>query len=78
MYIMEANLSNRQFAFRRNKSTIDPLILLDSHVRYYKPTGHTTAIFFDLQKTYDTTWKHNQPILPYWRKYNVRPQLPPR
>ena len=51
-----------QSGFRKGRSTTDHLIRLESFVREaFAQRQHAVAIFFDLEKAYDTTWKdlHN-------------------
>ena len=71
MYILEPHLSDYQCAFRRMRSSIDPVILLDSEIKLnFKEKQHTAAVFFDLQKAYDTTWRYG--ILRALRSYGVQ------
>ena len=49
----------RQCGFRKNRSTIDHLVRFESFVRNALIKGeHVVSILFDLEKAYDTTWKH--------------------
>ena len=42
-----------------DRSTADHLVRFDSYIRNaFAPKEHVLAIFFDLEKAYDTTWKH--------------------
>ena len=50
-------LAKEQCKFRRNHSTIDQFIRLESTVRNAFVNKQHVAIFFDLEKAYDTTWK---------------------
>ena len=51
-------LSNRQFGFRKNKSTIDPLSFITREIQNaFNVQNQTVAVFFDLEKAYDTTWR---------------------
>jgi len=44
--------------FRKGRSTTDQLVCLESFVwEAFIQKQHATAIFFDLEKAYDTTWK---------------------
>ena len=44
---------------RRNRSTADHLVRLETNVRKAFPHNkHVISIFFDLAKAYDTTWKY--------------------
>ena len=52
-------LSNRQFGFRKNKSTLDPLLCLSREVQNAFAVQHQTVVVsFDLEKAYDTTWRN--------------------
>ena len=56
---LEGHISTFQCGFRRGRSTLDHLVRLESHVRdAFIHKEHAIAIFFDLEKAYDTTWKH--------------------
>ena len=52
-------LSEKQCSFRKNHSTLDLLIRFETFIRnaFIKNT-HVLTIFFDLEKAYDTRWKH--------------------
>ena len=51
-----------QYGFRKCRSTTDALVRLDSFIKSaFARKEHVLAVFFDMQKAYDTTWKH--PIL---------------
>lgn len=51
-------LTNRQFGFRKNKSTLDPLLMLSREIQNsFSVQNQTVGIFFDLEKAYDTTWR---------------------
>ena len=58
-YLESKNLlSNRQFGFRKNRSTMDPLMFLSREVQNaFACQNQTIAVFFDLEKAYDTTWR---------------------
>ena len=52
-------LNKVQCGFRTHRSTIDHLIRLETFIREAFANGeHLVAVFFDLEKAYDTTWKH--------------------
>ena len=52
-------ISDFQSGFRRGRSTLDHLVSLESFVREaFIKKEHAVAVFFDLEKAYDTTWKH--------------------
>ena len=49
----------QQCGYRVNRSTVDHLIRLETFIRdAFNQNQHIVAVFFDLQKAYDTTWKH--------------------
>ena len=51
--------SNLQCRFHSKRGTVDHLIRLESNIREaFIKNEHFTAIFFDLEKAYDTTWKY--------------------
>ena len=51
-------LSNRQFGFRKNKSTLDPLLMLSREIQNaFAIQNEVVGVFFDLEKAYDTTWR---------------------
>ena len=58
-YLESKNLlSNRQFGFRKNRSTIDPLLMLSREVQNaFATQRQVIGVFFDLEKAYDTTWR---------------------
>ena len=52
-------LSPNQFGFRKNRSTLDPLLKLSNQIQQGFATGcQTIGVFFDMEKAYDTTWRH--------------------
>lgn len=52
-------LNRFQCGFRKGRGTIDQLVRLETFVRdAFARKQHLVAVFFDLQKAYDTTWKH--------------------
>ena len=54
----EGLLTPVQCGFRKNRSTVDHLIRFESFIRgAFVKKQHAVAIFFDLEKAYDTTWK---------------------
>ena len=60
VWFMEKNniISPVQSGFRKNKSTMDALAQLTSHVeKAFHMKKHTIAVFFDLEKAYDTVWR---------------------
>ena len=60
-----------QCGFRRGHSTIDHLATIVTHIRESFSRGHHVgAIFFDIEKAYDTTWRHG--ILTKLFRYGVK------
>ena len=60
MWHLEENglLSNVQFGFRRNRSSVDPLLRLSTQIQHgFSNRCQTVGVFFDLEKAYDTTWR---------------------
>ena len=61
IWFLESNglITNFQCGFRSKRSTIDHLVCLETFVRAaFIKREHLTAVFFDLEKAYDTTWKY--------------------
>ena len=61
VWFLENNhcISDYQFGFRKFKSTTDPLIRISTDIQNgFVRSQHTIAVFFDLQKAYDTTWRY--------------------
>ena len=61
VWYLESNhlISPLQSGFRKNRSTADHLVRLETFVRdAFLKKEHAVAIFFDLEKAYDTTWKY--------------------
>ncbi len=49
-----------QFGFRRAHSTADPLTHLDTYIKSaFARREPVLAVFFDLEKAYDTTWQYH-------------------
>lgn len=59
-YIEKNNILNKnQSGFRNGRSTTDQIIQLDTEIQYaFQKKQHLIAVFFDIQKAYDMTWKH--------------------
>ena len=60
VWVLESKnlLSNRQFGFRKNRSTLDPLMIITREIQNaFAVQSQTIAVFFDLEKAYDTTWR---------------------
>ena len=52
-------LSPNQYGFRKNRSTLDPLLKLSNEIQEaFGNNGQTIGVFFDIEKAYDTTWRH--------------------
>ena len=48
-----------QFGFRKNRSTLDPLLRLSNQSQQgFANQCQTIGVLFDLEKAYDTTWRH--------------------
>ena len=61
VWYLEKNglLAKQQCGYRANRSTVDHLICLETFILdALIQNQHLVAVFFDLQKAYDTTWKH--------------------
>ena len=77
MWFLESNnvLCPQQSGFRKNKSTIDSLTQLTCHIeKAFRDKKHTVAVFFDLEKAYDTVWKPE--ILNSMYEMGLRGNLP--
>lgn len=60
-YFLESNdiIDVHQCGFRRGRSTLDHLVRMESFIRdAFISKSQVTAVFFDLEKAYDTTWKY--------------------
>ena len=68
-------LTPYQSGFRKGRSTTDHLVRLESYIREgFANKEHVVAVFFDLEKAYDTTWKFG--ILQDLHKLGFRGRLP--
>src|SRR5207253_1047135 len=68
-------LAPSQCGFRRNRSAVDHLVVLESAIREaFAKKQHLVAVFFDLEKAYDTTWRYG--ILRNLASYGFRGRLP--
>lgn len=64
-----------QSGFRKNRSTSDHLVRLETDLRAaLNQRLHTIAIFFDLQKAYDTAWRYG--VLRALYDFGIRGSLP--
>lgn len=53
-------LHPNQYGFRRCRSSVDALARLDSYIKVaFARREHVVAVFFDLHKAYDKTWRHH-------------------
>ena len=77
VYYLEANnlITNIQSGFRKERSTTDQLVRLETWVREGMINRqHVVAVFFDLEKAYDTAWKYG--ILSDLFKAGLRGHMP--
>lgn len=77
IWYLEKNkiLNRQQCGFRKNRSTVDHLVRLETFIRdAFRHKEHVVAVFFDLEKAYDTTWKFG--ILQDMHKIGLRGNLP--
>ena len=52
-------ITEYQSRCRRHRSTVDNLVILETSIRdAFVGRKHLVSIFFDLEKAYDTPWKH--------------------
>ena len=64
-----------QSGFRTDRSTTDNLVRLETFIcDAFIKKEHVVAVFFDLEKAYDTTWRYG--ILKYIHKLGLRGRLP--
>ena len=67
----EGKLSPYQFGFRKNRSTLDPLLRLSNQIQQgFSKQCQTIGIFFDLEKAYDTTCRSG--IIQQFYKMGIR------
>ena len=77
VWYLEKNglLAKQQCGYRSNRSTVDHLVRLETFIRdAFIHNQHLVAVFFDLQKGYDTTWKYG--ILKDLHNMGLRGNLP--
>lgn len=77
MWYLESRnlLSPVQYGFRKVRSTTDALLSLESSVcEAFANNHHQVTVFFDLEKAYDTAWRHG--ILLNLYEYGLRGRLP--
>ena len=61
VWYLEKNkiITPMQSGFRKGRSTNDQFVRLETFIHEaFISRQHVVAIFFDLQKAYDMTWKH--------------------
>lgn len=77
VWFLESNnlLTALQSGFRKSRCTTDHLIRLETFIRHsFIKKEHNVAIFFDLEKAYDTTWKYG--IMKDLYDFGLRGNLP--
>jgi exonuclease III/ribonuclease HI len=77
VWYLEKNkaLNPYQSGFRRNRSTLDHLVSIETYIRDAMVSkDHVFTVFFDLEKAYDTTWKEG--ILRDLHHIGLRGRLP--
>ena len=77
IWYLESNnlLSRYQSGFRAGRSTNDNLVRLETFIRdAFVKKEHVVAVFFDLEKAYDTTWRYG--IMKNIHKLGLRGRLP--
>ena len=77
VWYLERNdlLNPAQSGFRHQRSTTDHLVRLETYIRDgFAQNEHTVAVFFDMEKAYDTTWKYG--ILKDVHNMGLRGRLP--
>ena len=76
-WFLESNnhISRFQSGFRSDRSTTDNLVRLETFIRdAFIKKEHVVAVFFDLEKAYDTTWRYG--IVKDIHKLGLRGRLP--
>ncbi|GBN92942.1 putative RNA-directed DNA polymerase from transposon BS [Araneus ventricosus] len=64
-----------QSGFRKDRSTLDDLLALETDIHLaFLQRKHLVAIFFDIEKAYDRTWRYG--ILKNLHDFNPRGNLP--
>ena len=67
-------LSDHQYGFRKNRSTLDPLLKLSNEIQLgFANSKQTIGVFFDMEKAYDTTWRHG--VIKKFYKMGVRGKM---
>lgn len=64
-----------QSGFRRSRSTLDNILMLETSIREaFVRQHHLVSIFFDIEKAYDHTWRYG--ILKSLHSFGLRGNLP--
>ena len=77
IWFLESNklLSNLQAGFRTKRSTMDQVVHIETLIRETCiKKKHLVAVFFDLEKAYDTTWPYG--ILKDLKNFGLQGRLP--
>ena len=77
VWFLEKNklISPLQCGFRKQRSTTDHLVRLETFIREaFVQRKHAIAVFFDLEKAYDCTWKYG--IMKDLHQAGLRGRLP--
>ena len=77
IWFLESNklLSNLQAGFRTKRSTMDQVVHIETLIRETCiKKEHLVAVFFDLEKAYDTTWPYG--ILKDLKNFGLQGRLP--
>ena len=77
IWFLESNklLSNLQAGFRTKRSTMDQVVHIETLIRETCiKKEHLVAVFFDLEKAYDTTWPYG--ILKDLNNFGLQGRLP--
>ncbi|GFW87096.1 uncharacterized protein TNCV_5124501 [Trichonephila clavipes] len=71
----EKCISPLQSGFRKSRSTLDNLVLLESQIKdAFVRRNHLVSLFFDIEKAYDRTWRYG--ILRKMYDFGLRGNLP--
>ena len=77
VWYLESNnlITKLQSGFRAERSTNDNLVRLETFIRdAFIKREHVVAVFFDLEKVYDTTWRYG--ILKDLHNFGMKGRLP--
>ena len=76
-WYLESNglITPLQSGFRKGRNTLDQLVRLETYIREaFVNKEHLVAVFFDMEKAYDTTWRYG--IMKDLQEMNLRGRLP--